>query len=153
VFYVNSALWFVGSIAAAFVILALNQRGNNNPISKLLAFILILISLEMAGWSRGHLGQEKLYVLRNIDLLIILITVIVWLTALYNIYSSKASSEISRSSTSTGWFSWRETVQYQILDPGDARARGYLKILVVLIIHQILNIANVLAFWVTTKSV
>lgn len=138
-FYLASFGWLAGSVVGLITggTMSSQPRRITRFIGKIILSLTFFYSIGFFGWSAEHTPVNGV---KNIAFFFQFMSVLYGLWILYEIFSESASREVSRSSQSTGWTSWRETVRYQELSDNAAIDAGILKLLVIFCIHQIFNI-------------
>jgi hypothetical protein len=137
-----SIFWLMGSIYFIFVLFYyfISERKEGTRLIRILLCVALLFSMCCFGFSLDYWNARGMGSLANFGGILFFISVFVAISGSYNIISSKHTSREKIGSESTGPFSYRETYTINESSPEDARFRGYIKMVCIIIFHQVFNI-------------
>jgi hypothetical protein len=137
-----SLLWLIGSICFLYVIFYyfISERKEGTLLIRIMLCFLFVSSMVFFGFGLNyweHIGMNRL---ANSGWVLNFFSIFIALSALYNILFSKHSTSEKLGSKSMGPFAYRETYTIRESSPEEARSRGYIKIVCIILFHQVCNI-------------
>ena len=137
-----SIFWLMGSIYFLFVLFYyfISERKEGTRSIRIFLCVALLFSICCFGFSLDYWNARGMGNLTNFGGVLFIISIFVAISGSYNVISGKHTSRDTIRSESMGPFAYRETYTINESSPEDARFRGYIKMVCIIIFHQLFNI-------------